>query len=112
VATNTCGCLPNRTHWVYKCPLTTSSRLRTMVLGLFATLALAIAVTGLYGVTDYAVSRRAREIGIRMALGGQRSHILLFIMRHCLLIIGSGLALGLSGASLAGANRTIAQAGK
>jgi len=68
----------------------------------FAVLALAIACIGLYGSMAYAVSRRTGEIGIRMALGAQRSGVVRMMMREVLILTASGLALGfISARSLA-----------
>jgi ABC-type antimicrobial peptide transport system permease subunit len=61
----------------------------------FGGLALGLAVVGLYGVKAYAVARRTREIGIRMALGAQRGMVLRLIMREGSVMLLSGLALGL-----------------
>jgi putative ABC transport system permease protein len=68
--------------------------------GLFGGLALLIAALGLYGVTSYAVSRRFTEIGIRMALGAQRAHVLGLILRQSLTLTAIGIGLGLAGASV------------
>ena len=74
-------------------------RIVAMLSGLFGGLALLIAALGLYGVTSYAVSRRFTEIGIRMALGAQRAHVLGLILRQSLALTAIGIGLGLAGAS-------------
>jgi ABC-type antimicrobial peptide transport system permease subunit len=61
----------------------------------FGGLALGLAVVGVYGVKAYAVARRTREIGIRMALGAQRETVQWMILREGLLMVTAGLALGL-----------------
>jgi len=61
----------------------------------FGGLATLLAVIGLYGVMAYAVSRRTREIGIRMALGALRSDVIAMIMREVFLLICAGLAAGI-----------------
>ncbi len=66
--------------------------------GLFGGLALLLAGLGLYGVTSYAVSRRQFEIGIRMALGAQRTHVLSLVLFRSFAITAAGLILGLAGA--------------
>jgi putative ABC transport system permease protein len=78
-----------------------ATRLTSLLLGLFATLALAIAATGLSGVTALLVSRRTREIGIRLALGAQRSQVLRMVLWEGMRTIVIGLAIGLIGALLA-----------
>ncbi|HEY6249997.1 MAG TPA: FtsX-like permease family protein, partial [Candidatus Angelobacter sp.] len=75
-------------------------RLRATVLGLFALLAVALAITGLYGVTSYSVSQRTREFGIRVALGATRANLVQMILRDCAVLIGTGIVIG-SGAALA-----------
>lgn len=69
---------------------------------LFGILALILASVGLYGVMSYFVARRGSEIGIRMALGAQRSSVMALVMRDALWQIGIGLGLGIPGALLAG----------
>jgi predicted permease len=69
--------------------------------GLFAVLALLLTCVGLYGLMAYMVSRRAGEIGIRMALGAQRAQITLLILRETLPLVIGGLAIGLPAAALA-----------
>jgi len=61
----------------------------------FAVLALLLAGIGLYGVVNYAVACRTKEIGVRMALGASRSHILSMIMREALLLAAVGVVIGL-----------------
>jgi putative ABC transport system permease protein len=62
---------------------------------IFGILALGLAVVGLYGVKAYSVARRTREIGIRMALGAQRSAVLRMIMREGSIMLACGVVLGL-----------------
>jgi predicted lysophospholipase L1 biosynthesis ABC-type transport system permease subunit len=64
----------------------------------FAVLALAIACVGLYGAMSYRVARRTSEIGIRMALGAQRSLVVWMVLREVFLLAAAGLALGVPAA--------------
>ncbi len=64
------------------------------MLAAFATLALALAATGLYGVLTYSVSQRRREIGIRSALGATKTDVIKLIVRQGLASTLAGLALG------------------
>ena len=75
-------------------------RMVAMLSALFAGLALLIAALGLYGATAYSVSRRFTEIGIRMALGAQRTHVLGLILRHTLTLTAIGIGFGLASASV------------
>jgi putative ABC transport system permease protein len=70
------------------------SRLTALLLALFAGLALAIAATGLSGVTALMVSQRTREIGIRMALGAQSNEVLRMVLMQGMSVIAVGLAVG------------------
>jgi ABC-type antimicrobial peptide transport system permease subunit len=65
-------------------------------------LGLALAMIGLYGLVAYAVARRTREIGIRMAVGAKPSVVLRDVLRHGFLLAGSGMALGAAGCVVAG----------
>jgi ABC-type antimicrobial peptide transport system permease subunit len=67
-------------------------------LGAFAVLALLLAAIGTYGVLSYMVSERRREIGIRVALGAVRSHVLTQIMKQGLQVAALGITFGLAGA--------------
>ena len=70
-------------------------RFNMMLLGTFAAVAMILAAIGIYGVIAYGVAQRTKEIGIRMALGAQRSDMLRMILRQSLTIVGIGLAVGL-----------------
>jgi predicted permease len=68
----------------------------------YGVLALLLSAIGLFGVTSYAVNRRVHEIGIRMALGADRRHILWGVTKGALLQVAAGVAIGLPGALWAG----------
>ena len=69
---------------------------------LFGLLGLALAAVGLYGVMAYTVEQRTNEIGLRMALGADRGHVIAMVLRGALWQIGIGLGLGIPLAILAG----------
>ena len=75
-------------------------RFTTLLLSLFAVIAILLAAVGLYGVLAYSVAGRVREIGIRVALGAQAKQILRLVMGEGMALAGVGAAIGL-GAALA-----------
>jgi predicted permease len=76
-------------------------RLIARLTELFGLLALLLACVGLYGVTAYGVARRTNELGVRMALGANRSNVLGLVLRAAFVQLGWGLAIGIP-AALAG----------
>jgi ABC-type antimicrobial peptide transport system permease subunit len=79
-----------------------SRRFTMMILSGFALLGLVLAAIGIYGVLSYSVSRRTREIGVRMALGAVRSRVVSMVLRDSLTPVVVGAALGVAGALLGG----------
>ena len=69
------------------------------LLGVFAGIALALAVAGIYGVVSYAVASRAQEFAIRLALGADAGGVLRLVLGHVAVLIGIGLAIGLTAAA-------------
>jgi putative ABC transport system permease protein len=77
---------------------TAQPRFRAALLLTFASLALLLAAVGVYGLISYAVANRAREIGIRLALGATPAQVVRPIVREGMLMAAAGVALGLAGA--------------
>ena len=73
-------------------------RFSVLSLGLFATLAVILAAIGIYGVVSFSVGQRNHEIGVRVTLGAERRNIVSMVLRESLVLISSGIAIGLTGA--------------
>jgi len=86
----------------------TMRRFFTTLMITFSTVAVVLAMVGLYGLIAYSVAQRRVEIGVRMSLGADRARVLRLILRQGLVLVGIGLAVGLI-ASLALSNVLAAQ---
>ena len=75
-------------------------RFNALLLGVFAGTGLVLVTLGIYGVVAYTVSQQTRQIAIRMALGGERRHVLRMVLRGGLMPVTIGLAAGMAGGAL------------
>jgi putative ABC transport system permease protein len=73
-------------------------RFGMFLVGIFAALALVLAVVGIYGVVSYSVAQRTNEIGVRMALGASTTDVLKLVLKHGIALALIGVAAGLAGA--------------
>jgi predicted permease len=75
-----------------------SPRFQTLLVGIFAGVAIVLALTGLYGVMACIVSQRVMEIGIRLALGARRADVLSLVLTQGMRLVGIGIVIGLAAA--------------
>ena len=73
-------------------------RFNTVLLSIFAAIAMTLAIVGIYGVMSYNVSQRTQELGVRVALGAAAGKIMLLVVSRGLALAGVGVAIGLAGA--------------
>jgi predicted permease len=81
--------------------MTADKRFTSLILSAFAVLGLVLAVVGIYGVVSYLVAQRNQELGLRLALGAARSHVLWLVARQGLVLALAGVAIGLGGTAIA-----------
>jgi putative ABC transport system permease protein len=76
----------------------TARRFNTVLIALFAALALVLAAIGLYGVVAYSVTQRTHEIGVRVALGARPRDVVTMVMRQGVVMMAAGTAIGVAAA--------------
>jgi putative ABC transport system permease protein len=74
-------------------------RFRTILLTMFAAIAVLLTIAGVYGMVSFVVNQRTQEIGLRMALGARSGHLLKMVLSQAAWMTAAGLALGLAGAA-------------
>jgi putative ABC transport system permease protein len=77
---------------------TAEPRFQARLLAVFAIMALALAIVGIYGLLAYSVAQRTHEIGVRMALGAQTADLVRMLFRSTLVLVGAGITIGAAGA--------------
>jgi len=83
-------------------------RFQTLLLTLFAALALALAGAGIFATMHYSVAQRTKEIGIRLAVGARQANVVGMILREGLVLVSAGIGIGLAGSlALARSIRTL-----
>ena len=75
---------------------TARRRFQTVLLSIFAAMAMALALIGFYGLLAYSTSQRGSEMGVRIALGASRAHVIQLVLRQGLSMVAAGLILGIS----------------
>jgi predicted permease len=75
---------------------TARQRFQTVLLSIFAAVAMAFALVGFYGLLAYSVNQRSSEMGVRIALGATRAHVISLVLRGGLSLVSAGLAIGLA----------------
>jgi macrolide transport system ATP-binding/permease protein len=92
------GGLSTITEWMNRLPSVSLNRSSAWLVGGFAGMALILSIVGLYGVVAYSVGQRAREIGIRMALGAERRSVYRLVLGETTWLVAVGISLGAIGA--------------